>query len=207
MCFSELMMTNYSKKEELEKYIQLINQHCNDLLLIINDILDIAKIESGQASVNIEECRVNDIFSELVAYFTVHQTKIGKPSIKFVANNANNIQFNTDRIKLKQILINLISNAFKFTEQGKIEVSCFVLINNEVQFIVEDTGIGIPDDKQAFVFTRFAQVENSNTRLYRGTGLGLPIVEGLVALLGGVITLQSELGKGSKFIFKLPSNI
>jgi hypothetical protein len=110
----------------------------------------------------------------------------------------------TDKGKLKQILINLIGNAFKFTEKGEINVGCKLQSNRQLLFYVSDTGIGIPSDQHNFIFERFAQLEQTPGHLYGGTGLGLSIAKGLVNLMNGKIWLESELNKGTTFYFTLP---
>jgi len=112
-----------------------------------------------------------------------------------------------DQLKMKQILTNLITNAFKFTNAGKVEVGCKAGNNNSFIFYVSDTGIGIPKEKHSVIFGRFAQVNQSISGLYGGTGLGLSIVKGLLDLLGGKIWLDSEPGKGSTFYFTIPFEI
>lgn len=207
MGFSELLVKHYNNKPKLEKYSEIINRRCYDLLDIINDILDIAKIESGQLTAIQEECNLNVLFDELKAFFSEYQKRIGKQHIKFnleAFSETSETIVVTDRVKLKQIFINLISNAFKFTENGTIEGGFTVDENRNLLFFVTDTGIGIPCDKQQLIFERFAQVEHDSSRIYGGTGLGLSIVKGLVNILGGEIFLESETGKGSKFSFTIP---
>lgn len=205
--FSSLLKNFYNNKSELEKYTAIINQHCNDLLVIINDVLDIAKIESGMLDIKISKCNVNELFDELSLFFVHHYKHSEKQHVNLIMQCDSNITINTDRVKLKQILINLISNAFKFTNEGTIEVSCVIESENKITFTVADTGIGISPDKQRIIFERFAQIDNSNTRMYGGTGLGLSIVKGLLQLIGGQIFILSELGKGSQFTFILPYEI
>jgi len=206
MGFSELLVENYNNKEKLEKYSEIINQRCNDLLDIINDILNIAKIESGQLPINIEECNLTELFSDLTSFFIEHQNRIGKQHIKFNLAHCNNLNsvIVTDKVKLKQIFINLVGNAFKFTNSGSIEGGCRFDATNKLVFYVSDTGIGIPQDKQNLVFERFSQLNQETTKVVSGTGLGLSIVKGLIGLLGGEITLESEPGKGSTFTFSFP---
>jgi PAS domain S-box-containing protein len=210
MGFSDLLIANYGNKAKLEKFSEIIAQRCNDLLEIIDDILDIAKIESGQLYINNEECNLNELFAELSTFFVEYRNRIGKKQIKFnlqaFCDPSDNIIV-TDKIKLKQIFINLISNAFKFTNEGKIEGGCRLDKNNNLLFFVSDTGLGIPADKQEFIFERFAQLHQVSQRNVRGTGLGLSIVKGLVNLLGGEIFLESEPGKGSTFSFSFPYKI
>jgi PAS domain S-box-containing protein len=204
MGFSSLLTDNFDDKEQLERFSEIINQRCIDLLHIINDILDIAKIESGQLSVNIEECNINDLFLELATYFNEHQKQIGKQHIKLELDASPLLpedRINTDSIKLKQIFINLIDNALKFTDEGTIHGGCKLDSNNNLVFYVSDTGIGIPFDKQKVVFERFAQLQQNPNKNIGGTGLGLSIVKGLVTLLGGKIWLESQPHKGSTFSF------
>lgn len=210
MGFSELLLVNYNNKPKLEKFSQIINQRCNDLLEIINDILDIAKIESGQLPVNIEECDLKELFIEISTFFMEHQKRIGKQHINFNLNYQFNTTVNTiltDKVKLKQIFINLIGNAFKFTEKGQIEGGCKIDDNNNIVFYVSDTGIGIPSDKHDVIFERFAQLRQRSNQAYGGTGLGLPIVKGLVGLLGGKLWLESEIDKGATFYFSFPYTV
>jgi len=206
MGFSALLSSQYNNKPKLDQYSEIINQRCSDLLEIINDILDIAKIESAQLTINIEECDLNFLFLELMAFFKEHQKRTGKDQINFkleaLPNGADNLIL-TDKGKLKQIMINLIGNAFKFTSSGAIEGGC-KLNNGELMFYLSDTGIGIPSDKHEYIFERFSQLSQGQSRLYGGTGLGLSIVKGLVNLLGGNIWLESEIGKGTTFYFSIP---
>ena len=206
MGFSGLLKNEFDDKAKLDNYANIIKQRCNDLLEIINDILDIAKIESGQLSVTIEECSLNELFEELSAFFIEYQNRINKPCIKFnlqaTCDPSNSIIL-SDKIKLKQIFINLISNAFKFTKSGQIEGGCKLDKNHNLLFYVSDTGIGIPLDKQQQVFERFIQLHQGPDYNIGGTGLGLSIVKGLIQLLGGEIFLQSEPGKGTTFSFTI----
>ena len=209
MGFADLLAENYNNRPKLEKYSEIINQRCNDLLDIINDILDISKIESGQLPVNIEDCNLRDMFAELTTFFSEQQERMGKQHIAFrLEAGCDNTQqiITIDKVKLKQIFINLISNAFKYTEAGTIKGGCRVDDENKLLFYLSDTGIGIPRDKHAYIFERFAQIKHGHNQAIGGTGLGLPIVKGLVTLLGGKLWLESEPGKGSTFYFTLPYN-
>lgn len=205
MGFSSLLPTNFNNKEKLQSFADIINQRCNDLLCIINDILDISKIESGQNLIIIDQCNINDLFSELQLFFADYQYRLNKQHIELSFQLLKNESFNlikTDKLKLKQILINLITNAFKFTENGSIK--CGVkLQNNMLQFYVSDTGIGIPVDKIDYIFQRFAQIKNNKLLNIGGTGLGLPIAKGLVELLGGHIWVDSITNAGSTFHFTI----
>jgi PAS domain S-box-containing protein len=207
MGFSDLLLENFNHKNKLKEFTDIIRKRSSDLLDIINDILDIAKIESGQLPVKIEDCNLNELFTELSAFFIEYRKRLDKQHIKFslqaLCDPAEGIIL-TDKVKLKQIFINLISNAFKFTEKGRIEGGCRFDENNNLIFYVSDTGIGIPADKQHVVFERFFQLHQNPKLNMGGTGLGLPIVKGLVGLLGGEVFLESEPNKGSTFSFSFP---
>jgi len=207
MGFSELIVEYYNDKPKLEKFAEIINQRSNDLLDIINDILDIAKIESVQIPINVEACNLNELFGELTAFFAEYQVRSSKQHIEFsLQTHCNPFESNiaTDKVKLKQIFINLISNAFKFTDSGSIVGGCKFDGKHNLIFYVSDTGIGIPLDKQDIVFERFTQLNPGEKKLVSGTGLGLSIVKGLVTLLGGEIFVESEVGKGTTFSFTIP---
>ncbi|MEN9445136.1 MAG: hypothetical protein RIS47_2027, partial [Bacteroidota bacterium] len=206
MGFSSLLVNNYGNKEKLEKFSKIISQRCEDLLEIINDILDISKIESGQLGMNIENCNMCELFTELNLFFAEYQIKIGKQHLNFTMQCLCGKSFSyiqTDKLKLKQILINLIGNAFKFTEQGAINCGC-KLEQDYLVFYVSDTGIGIPRDKHDEIFERFSQLQHTVLRNIGGTGLGLSIAKGLIGLLGGKMWLESEPDKGTTFYFSIP---
>ncbi len=211
--FSSLLPHSYNNKEQLIQYSDIINQSSNNLLSIIDDILEIAKIESGQLPLFNEAFCLNELFTELTIFFNEYQRQINKPHVHFDFKTCS-CQRNTiitDKGKLRQILINLISNAFKFTNEGTIEGGCSVVEENKIQFYIRDTGIGIPADKQQTIFERFTQLHTDKKKQYGGTGLGLSIVKGLLDLLGGTITLESvpedrtkEQSGGTTFYFSIP---
>jgi len=207
MGFAQLLHDFDCDKTKIKTFTGIISQRSNDLLNIINDILDIAKIESGQLSLAIEECNLNELFTELTAFFSEYQRRMNKQNIKLtikaLCNPLDSIIV-TDKGKLKQIFINLISNALKFTNEGTITGGCKLDENHKLVFYVSDTGIGIPLDQQKAVFERFTQLNQDVNKLSGGTGLGLSIVNGLVKLLGGEIVLESEPNKGSTFSFSFP---
>ncbi|HEX2395632.1 MAG TPA: ATP-binding protein, partial [Bacteroidales bacterium] len=207
MGFAQLLPEQYGNKDKLEHFSKIINQRCSDLLDIINDILDISKIESGQAPVHMENCKLALLLSEISIFFSEFQKRHNKQHIAFhiqVHPDLSNQEIRTDKVKLKQILINLLGNALKFTDAGEIRLGCKPDGRHHLLFYVSDTGIGIPNEKKDFIFERFAQLEQTPHHLYGGTGLGLSIVKGLVDLLGGNIWVESELNKGSTFFFSLP---
>ncbi len=206
--FSSLLAEYHGDKAKLIDFSTIINQRCNDLLNIINDILDISRIESGQLTVNNEECNIPEMFSELKIFFTEYQKRVGKEHVNLILQSLCDPSYTliiTDRVKLKQILANLIENAFKFTEQGSIECGC-KYENNTILFYTSDTGIGIPKDMHTKIFERFTQLHHEETKIIGGTGLGLSIAKGLVTLLGGRIWLESEVDKGTTFYFTIEYN-
>lgn len=192
--FSSLLVDYYNDRGKIEKYTDIINQRCTDLLEIINDILDISKIESGQLTVYYEQINLKELNAEIYTFFKAHQGRIGKAHIGFTLEESPVIsqkRFVTDKVKLKQILINLIHNSFKFTQIGSIKFGCDINEEGLLEYYVSDTGRGIPSDKFDMVFEHFTQIVNKDVPL-SGTGLGLPIVKGLLDAMGGNIFIESE---------------
>jgi signal transduction histidine kinase len=204
MGFSELMDESFEDKETLINYTTIIKQKGSDLLDIINGILDISKIETGSLGIILENYRLEDLFREIEIFFNEYQQRLNKSHILFILNNQSNLNevITIDIGKVKQVIINLINNAFKFTHQGKIEFGCTLRGSNHLEFYVSDTGIGIPQDKQVLIFERFRQIDELH--FHEGAGLGLSISKGLIELLGGEIWLTSELKKGTTFYFTVP---
>jgi PAS domain S-box-containing protein len=216
MGFASLLPDNYNNKSKLDKFSRIIYDRCNDLLEIINDILDVSKIESGQMTTNIEAFDIHELFAELSQFFKEHQKRLQKEHIKFTMQVGEKIagrKIMSDQVKLRQILINLIGNAFKFTFEGSVKCGCDINEKNEFVFYVSDTGIGIPQNKHELIFERFVQLEEAYMKSHGGTGLGLPIVKGLINILGGRIWLESSVSDnikgipgGSTFYFSLPAS-
>lgn len=209
MGFSDLLTKSFDNRQKLEKFTRIINQRSADLLDIINDILDIAKIESGQLPINIEKCNINQLFSELNSFFQEFQKRIGKEHLSLslqILCDQPVIEIDTDPVKLRQIFINLIGNSLKFTEKGWVEGGCKNDANGNLVFYVADSGIGIPPDKKDVIFDRFSQLKQQKNNTIGGTGLGLSIVKGLVKLLGGDVWLESEVDKGTTFYFTISGN-
>lgn len=202
MGFSDLLTKNFNDKTKLEKFSSIIIRRGTDLLDIINDIIDVSKIESGQTQVNIEECNLNELLCEISNVVSGYQLNIGKQhiSLNIEIKTEQNLTIKVDKAKLKQIFINLLTNAIKYTHSGNIHFG-FDIENEQLIFHVTDTGIGIPFDKQAVIFDRFVRLDNGHNGDIGGTGLGLSIVKGLVNLLGGKIWVDSIPEKGSTFYF------
>ncbi len=201
--FVELLLQDDISDEKKKFYRNVIQDSCQSLLSIINDILDISKIETKQYSVNLEEINLNDFMLETYSLF-LNQAKKKDISINLTKGLEDKNSFiRTDSQKLKQILNNLLSNAIKFTHKGEIDLG-YGLKEKELEFYVKDTGIGISNECIENIFERFIQADLSHERKYGGTGLGLAIAKGFTELLGGYITCHSVLNQGSTFIFTIP---
>lgn len=192
---------------EQATYLYAIQSAANNLKVIINDLLDLASIESGKLKLEEIGFNLNDLLHSLVNTFSF-QVVEKKIELRYLLDeNANQI-FIGDPVRLNQILLNLISNAIKFTHSGTISVSCHVKKKETKKYLltfeVQDTGIGIPKDKLNTIFESFSQADPSVTRKYGGTGLGLTIVKQLVELQHGTIHVKSEQGIGSTFSFTIP---
>lgn len=201
--FSSLLSDEELSATKRKEYVEIIVNSSNQLLAIINDILDISRIEAGQTELNFEEVSVNSLFDNLALFYG---SKAAAKDIEFrvikpLPDDESIII--TDRSKLQQVLDNLLNNAFKFTSEGHITLG-YEKKDQKVRFYVEDTGIGISPIDQEKIFERFMQVESTFSRSYGGTGLGLSISKGLVELLGGKIKVSSVPGQGSAFQFVLP---
>jgi PAS domain S-box-containing protein len=207
MGFTGMLSSYFNNKEKLLHFSKIIEKRGNDLLDLIDGLLDIAKIESGQLPIYLETFNLTAFLKELEGFFSDYQKQVSKQKIEFKITSSFgelNLFITTDQLKLKQILTNLIVNAFRFTNSGHIEVSCSFEKENYLLFSVADTGIGIAKEKHSEIFMRFMQASYEISRLYGGTGLGLAIVQGLVTLLNGRIWLESEPDKGSTFYFSIP---
>ena len=206
--FSSLIPDEFDNKDKLVEYTTIINQRGNDLLCILNDLLDISRIESEKVELHIEQFELSDFFIEINSIAQAFQARFEKYHINIVGPTifeSEDIVLTTDRGRLKQVFTNLISNAFKFTNEGAIKFG-YNLENEQLCFFVEDSGIGIPEKDLNNIFNRFIQVDQNSNRVQEGTGLGLSIVKGIIHLLHGDISVESKFNKGSKFIFTLPLN-
>jgi signal transduction histidine kinase/DNA-binding response OmpR family regulator/CHASE3 domain sensor protein len=185
------------------RFAQTISSAGNDLLTLINDILDLSKIEAGKVDVSPEPVATSRIVDELLAPFRAVAEEQG---LRFTATIEPDTPatLDTDPQRVAQILRNLLSNAFKFTEKGQVSLRVFPAPDDSISFAVRDTGIGIPADQQSVVFEAFRQADGSTHRKYGGTGLGLSISRDLAGLLGGSIDVQSMPGEGSTFTLTLP---
>lgn len=204
MGFSKLLGHDSTTKEERKNYIKVIDDCSNQLLTIVSDILDISMIETGQVDINKEEVKIIPFLELIYQRFKI---KFDEKNIAFdykVLNPGNLTTIITDKSKLGQILSNLINNALKFTNKGKVELYCDIK-EDQLIFNIKDTGIGIDKSMQNKIFERFRQIKTDFLNYNQGNGLGLSISKGFVEALGGRIWVQSSKGKGSVFSFTIPS--
>lgn len=202
LALSQLMIHRRSEDEQNEElpFLKVIERNGKQLLELINDILDLARIEAGRTELNLDDVAARRLVERAVE--TVRPMAEEKGLELTVTGEAVPTMC-TDEERLHQILLNLLSNAVKFTETGKVEVHVSESSGN-VTFAVTDTGIGISPEDQTCIFDEFRQVDGSSTRKYQGTGLGLAIARKLAVMLGGEIDVESELGRGSTFSVVLP---
>jgi CheY-like chemotaxis protein/CHASE3 domain sensor protein len=191
--------------DEQVRFAQTIYSAGNDLLNLINDILDISKVEAGKLELVPEDLPLRRVIEGLARVF---EPLARQKSLAFSLTVEPNvpISIHTDRQRLEQILKNLLSNAVKFTDKGKVDLTVSANTDGWIQFTVQDSGIGIAPEQQEKIFDAFHQADGSTARKYGGTGLGLSISRDLTALLGGTLTLTSTPGEGSTFILSLPRN-
>ena len=201
--FAEFLKEANLSDEERKQYIEIIQQGSDQLIQIISDIICISKIEAHQETVTLTDVDLHSILDELLFVFQP-QASLRNLLLTFTKGFPGENHFiHTDREKLKNILSNLVGNAIKYTDSGRIEVG-YKYQNNKLIFSVMDTGIGIEKTLHEAIFDRFRQVEMTYTRNYGGTGLGLSLSKAYVEMLGGKIDVDSTPGKGSTFTFDIP---
>lgn len=198
-----LMQMSGEINEEQKKQLNLVKNSSKHLLSLINDILDISKIEAGKVELFIEEFKLDDIVREVVESFS---PAVNEKGLKFLKEIPGGITLYSDKRRFKQVLMNLVSNAVKFTDQGSIKIEAKVLKDKKLNMCVTDTGIGIKKGDMNKLFKSFQQIDMSSTKRYEGTGLGLHLSRNLVIIMGGDMSAKSEYGNGSKFTFTLPVN-
>lgn len=201
--FSDLLLDPSYSTEQMAEFVHTIQSSSETLLRIINDILDVAKIESGILTIEKRPFLLNRMLKDVYQTFEAGYDNSNIEFKLLLSHPESDIRIAGDETRIKQILNNLLVNSFKFTNKGKIEIG-YLFRDNEVEFFVTDTGIGIPQDKQSIIFEMFRQVDESHTREFGGTGLGLTIARTLIEKLGGEMWLVSEPGKGSDFRFTIP---
>ena len=206
--FSDLLVEEALTENQLD-YVNLVRDSAGNLLGLINDILDFSKIEAGQLDIEILDCSLSELLRSVGGLM---KPKAAEKGLEFEIIEISGLpeHIKIDPTRLRQCLINLVNNALKFTDQGHVYVTVSPVECDDtamIRFDVEDTGIGIPAEKQKVIFESFSQADGSHARKYGGTGLGLAITRQLVHLLGGEISLRSEQGKGSVFSFTVPASV
>jgi signal transduction histidine kinase len=203
--FSSIIATENLPVDKKSYLMNLILGNCEMLTHLFSDIIELSKAEAGLVEINLARINVHSFLKEIHLEFC--KNKPDKQDIDWILNSKDNdVMIYADPVKLGIILNNLISNAFKYTEKGFIELGFDSTEKNIIQFYVKDTGIGISMDKRDSVFKRFVKIEEDKSKLYRGVGIGLALCEKLVSLMGGKIWFDSEIGKGSVFYFTIPNN-
>jgi signal transduction histidine kinase/CheY-like chemotaxis protein len=204
--FIQVLMQLDATPEQME-YYKIISSSGNNLMKIVNDVLDVSKIESGKMELVISEFDLAFLMKDVIKGFAHNRQKSSVDIRLNLSDKLPPILYG-DMMRLKQILINLLQNSMKFTEEGYIELTADIYNQTgtdvRILFGVADTGIGIDPKKQSDIFDNFSQLDNSLTRRYGGTGLGLAIVKRLVELMNGFIWVESEPGEGSQFFFIIP---
>jgi len=201
--FAELLKQPNLTGEEQQNYIRIIEKSGTRMLNIINDIVSISKIESGQMSVNLSDSNINEQIEYIYTFF---KPEIEGKGMQFSIKNSlplSQLIIKTDREKMFAIFTNLVKNAIKYSEIGIIEIGCDRK-GEYLEFYVKDTGIGIDTDRQEAIFERFIQADISDKHAYQGAGLGLSISKAYVEMLGGKIWVESQKGSGSTFYFTIP---
>jgi len=202
--FTNLILTDETQPPsgDQKEGLDIVLRNAKNLLALINDILDLSKIEAGRMTISPEDFKMDTVVSDALA--TV-EPLVGDKPVKLLGEIDSAVPaIISDPARIKQIILNLLSNASKFTDEGHIKVAVKMLDENFVSVAVEDTGTGIPPEYLEAVFEEFRQVDGSNTRRHGGTGLGLAISRKLSRMLGGDLTVQSEVGKGSTFTLTIP---
>ncbi|MEL6719574.1 MAG: ATP-binding protein, partial [Bacteroidota bacterium] len=200
MGFSDQLLEKEVSREDRIEYAEIINSSSQRLLDIVNDILDLSKIETNQIEVENKAVNLSQLLEELHYLF---RQMADEKKLQFVLDDdlgKGDFYCITDEVKIRQILINFLSNAIKYSESGQIQLKCR-LLGEHIEFCVKDTGIGIPREFQQVIFDRFRQIE---THMSKGTGLGLAISKGLAELLNGKVCVNSVEGKGSSFFLNIP---
>ena len=205
--YSEMLIED-AEDDGLDIYAEdltKINSSGEHLLTLINDILDLSKIEAGKMELHIEEFQFSDILKQIEA---TAKPLVEKNNNKFIVEDkVKNVKLKNDQTKLRQIIFNMLSNAAKFTKKGKITMLIEKIGNKNIKFDIKDTGIGMNEEQLKNVFEEFTQAESSTSKEYGGTGLGLPISKKMTEMMGGQIDSVSEVGKGTTFTITIPISV
>lgn len=205
--FTSLLADSNLTHEERLEYVKFIQDSSNDILNLMENIIEIAKLETNQVKPKKEKCYLNNIIDRLQSDIESKQNILEKTHINIKTSKGHpdpQYMIYSDQERIHQIFTHLLNNALKFTEEGDIEFGYTIATNNRIQFFVKDTGIGIPDNQQEIIFRKFGKSGNINTNKNRGTGLGLALSKKIVELLNGEIKVESVERKGSTFTFFVP---
>lgn len=202
--FTEILLTQAAKPEEQEHYLKIVKNSGENLLGLINDLIDVSKIESGYLHIIQEQVELNQLMDSVEAIcrqrIQVYEKQL---ELQIVKTKPGQFFLVSDKLRLEQILLNLCINAIKFTDKGLVLIQ-YEVLEHHVRFSVKDTGPGIAPEHIPQIFDRFRQLNENNVRKYSGTGLGLSITKSLISMLKGEIFVQSKLGEGSEFSFVVP---
>jgi signal transduction histidine kinase/CheY-like chemotaxis protein len=203
--FADLLNINELDDKTRKKYTHIIKNSGKYLLSIISDIVEISHIEAGQVELNETEIDLHEFLEDVYNTFKVSVSKNKNLVINLVKEKTRfSNKIKTDEVKLRQILMNLLNNALKFTERGEISFGYLISDNAEITFFVKDTGIGIAPENHEIIFERFRQIDKGKSEINTGSGLGLSITKAYVELMGGTIKLISDLGRGTEFKITFP---
>jgi signal transduction histidine kinase len=203
----EVLHQNETFSDDVREVIYLINNNCEHLLTLMNDILDDAKIEAGQLTIHPKPVNINKMMIEVRVFFENLMQNSNKENVHletFFDETVGDGMIIVDPVRLKQILYNLLSNAVKFTHEGYVHFGYGLADNETLEFWVKDTGVGIPSEQVSKMFERFRQAEQDENKKGYGCGLGLTISKKLALLMGGDIYATSTKDKGSTFYFTIP---
>lgn len=204
--FSELLRDEALTLNQRNEYIDIVTANSRNLLELINDIIDISKIEAGQLKITESESNINKLLNQLYRWVDKERIEKGKNEVQIklsISLPEEKAFLLTDEVRVRQVLVNLLTNALKFTSKGQVEFG-YVIQQEDIHFFVKDTGIGIDKTSLQSIFERFKQAEEGAARKYGGTGLGLAISKAITELMGGTIWVDSQPGIGSSFYFTIP---
>jgi signal transduction histidine kinase len=201
--FAELLKNQDINSDQREKYLSIIEKSGFRMLHLINSIMDISKIESGQIEVSTSEVDISEELKTLYEIYHIRFRNQKKDVYLKLELTEDKRVIHTDQQLFQSVISNLLDNALKFTHKGQVAFG-YTLTDQGMQFFVRDSGEGIPAGKIPYLFERFYQTDMRLNRSYEGAGLGLSIAKGFVELLGGTIWVESELGHGSTFYFTIP---
>lgn len=198
--FSKLLLN--ASRSEKKKYVDIVERNSNSLLTLIDDIIDLSKIESNEINIKNNKCSLFDIIYDS---YESNREKVNEGVDFYISEGLTNVVIYSDENRIKQVLNNLVSNAIKFTKKGHVKIG-YTVEQYSITFYVEDTGIGIEDTDFEYIFESFVQLDEKDSKKYKGTGLGLSICRKLVNILGGKIWLESVVKLGTTFYFSIPSD-